>query len=107
VRQQWNARGLVEIRAGRSRCVQIPDALADALSILKSQQTNSDPDVFVLTSELGSPISSATARDTVLKLIGRRLNMPWLSWQVIKRTQVSLMMELRTQLSHDLVLNLG
>jgi integrase len=107
VRQQWNARGLVEIRAGRSRCVQIPDALADVLSILKSQQTNSDPDVFVLTSELGSPISSATARDTVLKPIGRRLNMPWLSWQVIKRTQVSLMMELRTQLSHDLVLNLG
>jgi integrase len=107
VRQQWNARDLVEIRAGGSRYVQIPDALADGLSILKAQQPNSDPDVFVLTSELGSPISSATARDTILKPIGRRLNMPWPSWQVIKRTHLSLMMELRTQPSHDLVLNLG
>jgi integrase len=107
VTQQWNARGLIEIGAGRIRYVQIPEALGNALSVLKSQQANTDPEAFVLTTELGKPISSATARDTVLKPIGRRLNMPWLSWQVIKRTHVSLMTELRTQLSQHLVLKLG
>lgn len=107
VAQQWNARGLIELGAGRTRYVHIPEALGDALSILRSQHADTDPEAFVLTSELGKPISSATARDTVLKPIGRRLNMPWLSWQVIKRTHVSLMKELRTQLSQHLVLKLS
>ena len=107
VKQQWNARGLVEIGAGRTRFVQIPEALNDALWMLRSQHPNSGSDAFVLTSESGKPISSANARDTVLKPIGQRLNVPWLSWQVIKRTHISLMTELRSKLSHDLVVNLG
>lgn len=107
VKQQWNARGLVEIGAGRTRFICIPDALSDVFVMHRSQQANSDPDVFVLTSESGKPISSATVRNTVLKPIGRRLKMPWLSWQVIQRTHVSLMTELRPHLSHDLVLKLG
>ena len=107
VRQQWNARGLAEIQPGRGRLVPIPDALANTLSILKAQQRNSHPEAFVLTSESGSPISAATVRDTVLKPLGRRLNMPWLSWQVIRRTHASFMTELRTKISHDLVVNHG
>jgi integrase len=107
VEQQWNARGLVEIGEARTRFIHIPDALGDSLAILRSQETNSDPHVFVLTSRSGKPISSATARGKVLKTIGRRLKMPWLSWQVIKRTHASLMTELRPQLSHDLILKLG
>jgi len=74
--------------------------------MLRSRQANRDPDVFVLTSDSGEPISSAIIRSTVLKPIGRRLKMPWLSWQAIQRTHVSLMSELRPQLSHDLVLKL-
>jgi len=48
VKQQWNARGLVEIGASRTRFVYIPDALNDALVMLRSQRGNSDPAVFVL-----------------------------------------------------------
>jgi integrase len=107
VKQQWNARGLVEIGASRTRFVQIPEALNDALSTLRSRHPINGPDAFVLTSESGDPISSVSARYSVLKPIGRRLNVPWLSWQVIKRTHVSLMTELQSKLSHDLVVNLG
>ena len=98
VKQQLNVRGLGAIGAGRTRFVQIPEALCDALSMLTSQFGKRNPNAFVLTSESGNPISAANARDTVLKPIGRRLKMPWLSWQVIKRTQTALMTEFLSSL---------
>jgi hypothetical protein len=40
-----------------------------------------------------------------LNPIGRELEMPWLSWQVLKRAHDELLSELRIKLSQDLVLS--
>jgi hypothetical protein len=62
-----------------------------------------DPNSFVIATREGSPIRPASVRMLKLKPIGRKLDMPWLSWQVLKRAHDALLSELRVQLSEELV----
>jgi integrase len=105
VRKQWNASGLVDATSNRVRLVRVPEPLIDALMRLRRRRRIADPNCFVIATREGSPIRPASLRMLRLKPIGQKLEMPWLSWQVLKRAHEALLSELRDQLSEALVLS--
>ena len=54
-------------------------------------------DDFVLMSNAGTPINQMNVAARRLKSIGRELQMPWLSWQVFRRTHTALVREFGMQ----------
>jgi integrase len=48
---------------------------------------------FVLTTKLGKPINQINLAARRLKRIGAQLNMPWISWQVFRRTRRSILQQ--------------
>lgn len=104
VRRHWNGAGVMDVSSDRARVVAIPDPLVRALVRLKRNRGVADYNGFVIATREGDPVQPATARMRGLKRIGRELQMPWLSWQVLKRAHDSLLTELRQQLADDLVL---
>ena len=105
VKRQVNSEGLVDVNPNRMRIVELPEPLYRRLLNLRRGQRRSDPDSFVIPSRPGAPLSPTSVRMLSLKPIGQKLEMPWLSWQVLKRAHETLLSELRIQLSHDLVLS--
>jgi integrase len=105
VRKQWGNAGMADLSIERVRMVVVPDPLIRALIRLKRSQRITDPECLVITSQEGNPIEPANARMLRLKPIGRQLQMPWLSWQVLKRAHDGLLSELRLRLTDDLVVS--
>lgn len=105
VTDQWSPAGLLDVGVRRVRSVSIPDSVFRVLLALRKGQRRADPDCFVLAAQSGSPVCPASLRMSKLKPIGRRLGMPWLSWQVLKRAHDALLCELRTQLNDELVIS--
>jgi integrase len=106
VKQHWNPEGIVNVNSNRIRFVDIPEPLFRVFVALKQEARSSDLDSFVLASPFGKPMCPASLRRLRLKPIGRKLQMPWISWQVLTRAHVMLLSELKLQLSRDLVLSL-
>ena len=104
VRKHWSGAGVMDVSIERVRIVAVPDPLIRALVRLKRSRTIADPDCLVITTQEGDPIEPTRARMLRLKPIGRELQMPWLSWRVLKRAHDALLLELRFQLTDDLVL---
>jgi integrase len=102
VMRQWDASGLVDVNAKRVRHVIVPEPLVRVLLRLR-QRRKADPDCFVVATREGDPVSPTNVRELRLKPIARKLDMPWLSWQVLKRADEELLSELRIKLSNDLV----
>jgi hypothetical protein len=94
---QWNRVGLGDWRRGRRRNIDIPDVLYPILENLRSQKDDSNPDDFVLLSETGHPVVPAGVRVGRLKPIGRKLGIPWLSWNVLRRAHTGFLLEFRLQ----------
>jgi integrase len=94
---QWNRVGLGDWRRGRRRNIEIPDVLYPMLENLLSQRGAATPDDFVLLSETGHPVVPAGVRVGRLKPIGRKLGIPWLSWQVLRRAHTGFLLEFRSQ----------
>lgn len=103
VKNQWNAGEVADGRADRDRYVVVPEPLIGALMRLRRRRRIADPNGFVIATREGSPIRPESIRIQRLKPIGRRLEMPWLSWQVLKRAHEVLLLELRVQLTADLI----
>jgi hypothetical protein len=101
--QHWNLEGVVELHFNRIRLIEIPEPLSLILLRLKQEALSPDPNAFVLATPSGSPIRPASVRMTRLKVIGRKIAVPWLSWQVVKRAHDAMLSELRIQLNSDLV----
>jgi hypothetical protein len=74
----------------RKRLVTIPDLLLSTLQEIKRREKFTTPNDFVLVSRNGTPISPDNLTARRLKSIGKTLDMPWLSWNVFRRTQVAL-----------------
>jgi len=74
----------------RKRFIPIPDLLSSTLLELKARGKFTSTDDFVLASRTGTPISPDNLTARRLKSIGKRLDMPWLSWNVFHRTQAAL-----------------
>lgn len=74
----------------RQRAVPIPEFLGSTLLKLTRRGKFTIPDDFVLTSRTGKPVSPDNLTARRLKSIGHFLDMPWLSWNVFRRTQISM-----------------
>jgi integrase len=97
---------LVTRRGGPKNCRTIPisASLVETLIELKDRNESSGPDDFVIATHAGAPVSPSGIRMTTLKQIARKLEMPWLSWQVLKRAHEGLLQELRAYLADELAL---
>jgi integrase len=102
--RQWDASGLVDVDAKRVRTVIVPEPLVNLLLKIRRNRTIADKNGFLMAGHDGEPIRPASIRMRRLKPIGRTLDMPWLSWQVLRRGHEELLSELRISLTSDLVL---
>jgi integrase len=102
VRRQWSVAGVVDINPLRRRIIVPPHPLIDVLIKLRQRRHISDPNDFVIATHEGNPLPPSVWRMR-LKPIGWTLNMPWLSWQVVRRAHDALLSELRVQLTDDLI----
>ena len=91
VRASWNRSGIGDGRTGtRNRNIQICEPLSSVLKDLIERNSNAADDSFVLASDTGSPITPSSIRMARLKQVGRTLGIPWVNWQVLRRTHASL-----------------
>jgi integrase len=105
VKKQWNATGIVDAHANRVRQVIVPEPLIQVLVRLRRRRKVSDQNSFVIGTREGNPIRPASVRMLKLKPIGRKLDMPWLSWECLKRANDVLLLKLRDQFIEELVLS--
>jgi integrase len=105
VKNRQNSAGLVGVNAHRVRTIDIPEPLYRTLLSLKQQQNDPDPNLLVSPSWDGRPVNPYRLRMQRLRPIGRKLEMPGLSWQILTRAHNALMSELRTQFYDDLTIS--
>jgi integrase len=96
VKRQWSAGELVDLSHDRVRNVIIPESLREHLKkmMIRPAKNTIDQDKFVISTRDGRPISPSNILLHGLKPIGSKLDIPWLSWQVLKRAQKAFMLEL-------------
>jgi len=96
VRSQWYRGELSNVPAGRRKNIPIP-SLLHSMFIRLSRVTCTGWNDFVLITKGGRPINQINVAARRLKSIGETFEMPWLSWQVFRRTRASLVHEFGTQ----------
>jgi integrase len=95
IRKQWCRGELNDIGVkSRQRNVPIPEPLVPILLELSRRRTAISHDDFVLASRGGTPIRVDNILERRLKAIGKELEMPWLSWQVLRHAHRTLTYEL-------------
>jgi len=72
----------------------LPSALLPVLLELGGRGRFTGPECFVLVSSTGTPVIEKNLAARRLKPLGIELGMPWLSWQVFRRTHRALAGEL-------------
>jgi integrase len=105
VKRQWSSAGVVDIGDARGRVMALPDSLIQALMKVKQRRNITDGNMCVISDQDGNPLRPANVRMLRLNPVGRTLDMPWLSWQVIKRAHDALLSELRIQLISELIVS--
>jgi integrase len=103
VRTQWYRGELSSVPEGRRKHVPIPHLLRSAFLQLNKARNVGWND-FVLESRAGKPINQINVAARRLKSIGEQLEVPWLSWQVFRRTRAALVREYGAQLQHELAM---
>jgi len=103
VRNQWYRGELCTVPAGRRKSIPIPQLLFTVLHTLSRTKSSGWND-FVLSTKSGRPINQINLAARRLKHIGRELEMPWISWQVLRRTRAILAYEFGTQIQHELAI---
>lgn len=101
VRTQWYRGGLCPVPAGRRKAIALPQLLHSLLSALHRARTQSWNE-YVLCSRAGRPVNQINLAARRLKIIGLEMGIPWLSWQVLRRTRVALFHEFGLQFQHEL-----
>lgn len=91
VRKQWHSGELDRLaRRSRTRNLPIPEQMIPVLMGLSHRASFVEPDDFVLVTRAGKPIGAKQIAAHRLKVIGKNLRMPWLSWHVFHRTHTAL-----------------
>jgi integrase len=101
VRNQWYRGEFRPVTGIRKRVVQVPELLCSNLRNLKCRKQFIGPQDFVLASQSGSPVYPGNIAKRRLKSIGQSCDMPWLSWQVLHRTQIRLRSEFGRRLHKE------
>lgn len=100
VRKQWNLGKLdTTKRKSRKRALPIPPIMLSILAELKQREKYTSPDDYVLVSRKGTPVDAHNLANRKLKTIGKKLDMPWLSWHVLRRTHTTILDEMGMELS--------
>ncbi len=102
VEKQWSAGELMDLGRDKARNVLIPESLRDHLKKMRPTKKVIDQNDFVISTPDGRPISPSNILLHGLKPIGCKLDMPWLSWQVLKRAQKAFMLEITMKYYGDL-----
>jgi integrase len=91
VRIQWyrGSYGTVKKKA-RRRNLPIPGSLETVLDKMRRREKYAGPDDAVFASETGRPVDEHNIAARVLKKVGAKLGMPWLSWHCFRRTHTTL-----------------
>src|SRR5215469_1774738 len=103
VNHQANDTNSASPSTARMRIVEIPGPLVRLLQRLKRELRQPEPETFVLKHLGGTPLCPDDICSH-LKLIGREVGIPWLSWPALKRAHQTLLSDLRVQLSGELIL---
>jgi integrase len=103
VRTQWYRGELSSVPGGRRKNIPIADLLKKFLLRLSHARVSGWND-FVLASRAGKPVNQINIAARRLKSIGEQLDIPWLSWQVFRRTRARLVQEFGAQLQHGLAM---
>ncbi len=86
----------------RLRILPLPELLNSTLQMLRNRGRFTSPEDFVVPSRSGKPICPDNIAVRRLKVIGRSLEMPWLSWHVFHRAHLTLTPEFGRQLNREL-----
>ena len=105
VKRQWTGDGINDLTGNRVRVVRLPNPLVKALLELKRTRRIIDQDQFLIATEKGHAMRPANTLMSRLKPVGQRLGMPWISWQIVRRAHRSFLSEIRTRMTHELVLS--
>ena len=103
LKRHWYPDGIVDLHVNRIRLIEIPHPLSITFLRWKQKAGSPEPDAFVLATSTGAPIRPSTLCTVRLKMIGRQIAAPWLSWHVVRRAHDAILSELRIQLSYDLL----
>ena len=87
VHKRWYRGELADAKDTRRRQIPIPETLLPMLLLLKDRTRYRGPEDFVLTSRSGAAINVTNITARRLGVIGKRLEMPELTWQVLRRAQ--------------------
>ena len=102
IRNQSYRGELVGVMGRRRRFVRVPELLELALKTQKKRDRFTSPDDFVLVSRNGSPLRPENIAARRLKAVGRKLDLPWLSWSAFQRTRVILQFEIGRNFQREL-----
>jgi integrase len=97
VREEWMRGQLSTVSKRRVGAVHIPKPLLPILLRLSRNPKFTGPNDFVLTSRSGSPVNQTNLLTRRLKPIGRELNIPGLSWHMVRRIHKELVTEFGAQ----------
>jgi site-specific recombinase XerC len=107
VRNQSYRSQVRQVTAPRKRDIPITDITYRILQAIKTRGKVADRDGFVFASRNGTPINQDNIAVRRLKLIGKRIDIPWLSWSVFHRTRRRLNSESRKRLESELIFRLS
>jgi integrase len=96
VRDQWYRGELSNVPAARRKSIAIPPLIHSIFFRLSNLPVAGWND-FVFVSKRGRPINQINVAARRIKSIGAAFEMPWLSWQVFRRTRLSLIQEFGAQ----------
>ena len=96
VRNQWYRGQLSPVPPARVKDIRMSPLMLKVLLSLSGTRTGGWHD-FVLSTKSGRPINQINLAARRLKRIGTQLDMPWISWQVIRRTRQALADEYEAQ----------
>jgi integrase len=102
VKQHWSPEGVVNLSSKRIRMVDVSEPLSNTLLLLKREPAPSNSNSYVFSTPSGKPLCPASVRARRLEPIGRKMEMPWISWPVLMRAHLALLSESKRQLSKEL-----
>jgi integrase len=101
VRNRWYRGELSRVPERSSKDISMSPLLLRILRTL-SQSRNCGWSDFVLSSKTGRPINQVNLAARRLKRIGKQLDIPWFSWQVLRRSRLTLFHEYEARVQDQL-----
>ncbi len=101
--RQVTSEGVREVQQGRIKATRMSPAVISILKELKSGDDGGCGSEFVFRSSPGVPISPSALREAKLRPIGRKLGIPWLTWQVLKRGRAALISDLQKEADKSVI----